>query len=222
VTRAHIAAIAVLLALTADASPLLAQDSASGGALEISVGGVWMGRAKLAGGDANETTSTGNPFRLFTTSSMVSSIAGVEGRVGVRISRRLELQGSGSYVAPDLRVDVSGDVENAPAITAAERIQQYTFGGGVLLYLSTGGKLASFFEVDAAYLRLLHEDRTLVDTGRAYGAGLGFKYAFHTGSSGVKAAGVRLDARAVARSKATIFDKMRISPAAGVSLYVRF
>jgi len=221
-TRTLVAAIGLICALMASAAPAFAQEGAAGGRLEFAVGPMWMGRTTLAGGDANETTSTGGTFRLFTTSSTMSSMAGLEAHLGYRLAGRIELQGNVSYVEPELRVAISNDVENASAITAAERIQQYTFGGGVLLYLSRGEKLASFFEADGAYLRLLHEDRTLVDTGRSYGAGFGVKYAFHTSSSGMKAVGARIDARAVARSKATLFDKARIAPEAGVALYVRF
>jgi hypothetical protein len=221
-TRACFAPIGAALLLVIGAAPLGAQDSATAGALEFAVGPVWMGRATLAGADANETTSSGTPFRLFTTSSTISSMAGLEGRVAYRLMPRLELQGSAGYVAPDLRVAISGDVENAPPTTAAEQIRQFTFAGGVSWYVSTGGALAWFIEAEGGYLRLLHEDRTLAATGRTYSAGFGVKYAFHTSSSGVKAVGARIDARAVARSRATLFDETRISPAAAVDLYIRF
>jgi hypothetical protein len=91
-----------------------------------------------------------------------------------------------------------------------------------LWYLSEGGRLAPFVEAGAGYLRLLHDERTLVETGRTYEAGGGIKYAFRAATAGVKAIGLRIDARAVARTKAGIFDDPRISPAGGASIYLRF
>jgi outer membrane protein with beta-barrel domain len=212
----------LLLVLGLEASPAMAQATAIAGRLEVAAGALWFGQASLGNDDAHETTSTGGAFRLFSSSTTVASIAGFEARVGYRFNRRLEVEGAVSFVMPDLRVTVSNDAESAAGATATERMQQFSFGGDVLWYLSERGRLAPFVEAGAGYLRLLHDERTLVATGRTFEAGGGIKYAFRAATAGVKAIGLRIDARGVARTNAGVFDDPRISPAAGASIYLRF
>jgi outer membrane protein with beta-barrel domain len=221
-TAKRTAAFSMLLVFALAVAPAWAQPTAASGRLELAAGGLWVGRTTLTGGDAHETTATGGTFRLFSTSSSLASMAGFEARVGYSVTRRLQVEAAASLVRPELRVTVGDDAESAAAVTATERIQQFTFGGDVLWYVAAGGRIAPFVEAGGSYMRLLHDGKSLAETGRAYEAGLGFKYALHASAGGVKAIGLRVDARAVARSKAVIFDKLRVSPAAGVSIYLRF
>ena len=55
--------------------------------------------------------------------------AGIDGRVGVRLSRVVRGRGEASYLKPQLRIAISGDAEGAAPVTASETIQQFTIGG---------------------------------------------------------------------------------------------
>ena len=75
----------------------------------------------------------------------------------------------------NLTTRVTADVEGATDTSAAEPVSQYAFEGGVLLQLAGGvrGKLAPFAAGGAAYLRQVHDGRTLVDDGHSFYAGGG-------------------------------------------------
>ena len=73
-------------------------------------------------------------------------------------------------------------------------------------------------------MRQLHEQATLLDTGRFYEFGGGVSGLLvsrrHMHTKGI---GVRADLRALVRSKGVAFDGgSKMSPAAGASLFVRF
>jgi len=125
-----------------------------------------------------------------------------------------------------LNVALSNDTENAAPVVATETMQQLMVGGNVVWYLPAGGtaRLAPFATGGGGYLRQLHEEGTLVDTGRYYQFGGGVKYLFFSRPAGRLAAlGVRVEARAVLRAKGVAFDeKLHASPALGGGVFLRF
>ena len=207
----------VLAVLAAAASPAAAQTRASAGLLDVAVGALYMNRSPLTSGDAKETTPTGGSFSLFSTSTTLSAMTGGELHVGVHVTRHLELFGAGSFGSRQLRIEATNDTENAAAVTASERLQQFTFTGGALWFLG-GSRLAPFLSAEAGQLRELHEDKTLVESGLVYMAGGGISMLFAERGS----AGLRLAGRAVVRSKQFLLDTKRVSPAVGLSVFVRF
>jgi len=132
-----------------------------------------------------------------------------------------------SYLKPELRIAVSADAEGAAAVTAVEAIQQVTIGGRALFYIPGrhwSPRFAPFAMAGGGYLRQLHEQATLVQTGRFYQFGGGVSALlvsrphFHT-----RGAGVRFDVSALVRSGGAAFDGgSQTSPAAGASAFVRF
>lgn len=194
---------------------------------EVGIGSLWIGQQRLGTKAATETTGSGGTLSLFNSSSDLGSEAGVAGRIGVRVTRSLVAEAEASYLKPQLRIALSGDVEGAAAVTATETIRQVTIGGGVLWYLPNRvrtRRVAPFAMAGAGYLRQLHDQAALVETGRFYQVGGGATYLlvssprFHT-----KGIGARVDARALIRSKGVAFDGGRhTSPAFGVSAFVRF
>jgi hypothetical protein len=219
-----VAAAACLVVLSGE--PACAQAAVEPGRIEIAVGPRWTGALSLAAGDANETTSSGAAFRIFTTSTVLAGATSFDTRLGVRITRRLEAQVSGGYGTPQLRISVSNDVENGAAVTSTERLQQFTVRGGAiwsLLPLDRRG-FAPFVTAEGGYLRELHEAHTLVQSGHVIEIGGGAKYPFTSNGSGrFKQIGVRFDGRAVLRAKGAVFDdSLHVTPAAGASLYLRF
>ena len=216
-TRPAIIATIVLAVLVAAAAPAAAQSRRSAGAIDVAVGALYMNRSPLTSGDAKETTPTGGSFSLFSTSTTLAAMTGGELHVGVHMSRRLELFGAGSFGSRQLRIEATNDNENAAAVTASERLQQFTFTGGALWFLSAS-RVAPFLSAEAGQLRELHEDKTLVESGLVYMAGAGVSVAFADRGS----AGLRLAGRAVVRSKQFLLDTKRVSPAVGVSVFFRF
>ncbi|HJZ70807.1 MAG TPA: hypothetical protein VKE51_03655 [Vicinamibacterales bacterium] len=167
------------------------------GRIELSGGAAWLGSQAFGSADANETTSTGTAFRLFSTSSELGSAAAFDARVGVRVAGTLVVEADTSYARPELRITTSSDVESATGVTAVERLQQYTIGGGATWYVPTASRVAPFVAGGGGYLRQLHDRRLLVQTGRYYQFGGGAVYLLSSRSAGaLKATGLRVDLRA--------------------------
>ena len=220
-------ALAVLCALGCSSWPAAAQTAEPGPRFNAGVGVLWNGRQPLGDKAATETTASGGTSTLFSTSSELAGAAGVAGRIGVRLTRSLVAEAEAAYLTPQLRIAISGDAEGAAAVTAAETAQQFTIGGGVLWYLpgrKWSPRLAPFATAGGGYLRQLHEQNTLLETGRYYQFGGGVSALLITGRHfHIKGAGVRADVRALIRSKGVAFDGgSKTSPAAGASVFVRF
>ena len=194
---------------------------------EAGIGVLWIGQQALGSSKANETVAAGTTTPLFSTSSDLAGATGIDGRIGVRLTRSLVAEAEASYLKPQLRIAISGDTEGAPALTATETIQQFTIGGGLSWYLPNQGwsaRFAPFVMAGGGYLRQLHEQNTLVETGSFVQVGAGAAYLlstqrhFHT-----KSTGVRVDLRAIRLSKGVAFDDGgRVAPAFGASAFVRF
>jgi hypothetical protein len=209
-------------------SPAAAQPSAPRPfRFEAGIGVSWMGREPIGTRTATETTGAGGTSPLFNTSSDLAGAAGFDGWIGVRLSRTLVAEAEASYLKPQLRIAIGADAEGAAAVTASETIQQFTVGGNIRWMLPGrwwSPRLAPFALGGGGYLRQLHDQATLLETGRFYQLGAGVETLlvpgrrFHT-----RGAGVRADVRALIRSKGIAFDGgSRASPAAGVSAFVRF
>jgi hypothetical protein len=195
--------------------------------VDVGLGVMWMGRQPLGDRTATETTASGGALALFKTSSELTARAGVDGRIGVRLTRSLVVEGEASYLKPQLSIAVSGDSEGAAAVTAAETVEQFTIGGGVRWYVPGrhwSPRFAPFATAGGGYLRQLHEKATLVETGRYYQIGGGVSaLLFRGGRFHTTGVGVRADVRALIRSKGVAFDGgTKASPAAGVSAFLRF
>ncbi len=227
-SRARAAAFAVVAVFAVSSREARAQSSQTPipGRVEASVGVLWAGHQTLGAAEANETTGAGSSMRLFSASSDLAAMSGVDGRVGVRVLRSLEFAVEASYAKPKLNVALSNDIENAPPVVATETMQQLMLGGNVLWYLPAGStsRLAPFATGGGGYLRQVHEDGTLVDTGRYYQFGGGVKFLLFSHPAGRLAAlGVSVEARAVLRAKGVAFDeKLHASPSLGAALFVRF
>ena len=202
-----------------------AQPATGPGRFEVSIGSLWIGHQPLGAADANETTPSGGQLKIFTTSSELTTVFGVEGRAAVRVLPSLEVEFEGSYGHPELRVAISGDSEGAAAATAVDTVQQFTIGGGAVWYLPPlTPRLSPFITGGVGQLRQMHQDRISLQTGFYYQVGGGVKYFFFSRPSGFfNAFGLRADLRALVRTKGVAFDDGgHTSPGAGVSAFARF
>jgi hypothetical protein len=220
--NAFLAAAVVLLHV----APVWAQAAAPASRVEIGIGLSWIGGQPLGDATANETTAAAGARPLFTLSSELAAGSGVGARAGVRLTRSLVVEAEGSYTKPQVRIALSGDAESAAAVTAVETVEQFSAGAGVLWYLPTRrmARVAPFVTAGGGYLRQLHEQATLVETGRFYEFGGGASLLLVTGRHfHTKGMGARVDVRAMIRSKGITFDAgSTTSPAAGVSAFLRF
>ena len=225
--RVRTAALIVLAAaMLLPASSAFAQADPPAYRVDVGIGVVGIGRQSLGDKATTETTASGDSLALFHAASELGGAPGIGAHVGVRVTRALVVEADASYVKPQLRIALSGDSEGAAAVTATEDVQQFTIGGGILWYLPvrTPPRLAPFVTGGGGYLRQLHERATLVETGRYYQFGGGVSLLLVTGRHfHTKGIGARAEARAMVRARGVAFDGgSKTSPAAGVSMFVRF
>lgn len=138
---------------------------------EVSARGGWWSGYPL--GDRQFTISggqvpTGNPVAVFTTDVSIEGGPGGEVGLGWRINRRLVLEATGGIGSLTIESAVRGDLEGAPAITARSSLLQVTVDGAARVELPAafgGGRWRPFVSGGGGYLRQVHEDRLLIETG---------------------------------------------------------
>ena len=88
---------------------------------------------------------TGGTTPLFTTSARVDAAPLIEGRIGLRLGRNVWVEGGASYARPDFAVDLAGDVEDAPDVTAISMLTQVTIDGSLQYrWTRPGRRMAPF------------------------------------------------------------------------------
>lgn len=170
----------------------------------------------------NAAGSTPPPVTWFSASSEVARAMSAIVRVGFTLSPHLVLEGGGVFGMPRVAVQISGDAEASQQQLEGEQLQQYLFDGALVWHLPSrlGPRVRPFVMGGAGYLRQLHEDRTLVETGQVYYAGIGARYWFRGGSGRARSLGLRGDLRANLRRGGIDFeDKARIYPTLAVHLF---
>ena len=171
------------------------------GSIEVDGGALWVGGIDFGSTTAEIVANQSTPaaYPLFKTASQLKAAPGYEARVGVRVTRMIGVEGAFQYSRPVLETRVTGDVEQAPSVTASNDVSRYVFELSGVLHL-TGVKLGKggspFVLGGAGYLRELDDAQALVETGQIYHAGGGFKYLFSQHQQGlIKGLGIRADAR---------------------------
>jgi len=192
------------------------------GAAVVQSGGYGIGdaTAELRG---NGPGASSAPFTLFSAKSRMTSITAPRVQVGLALSRTLAIEGSASFGRPHISVAISGDPEAPAQELPGERIEQYQFEAGLTwqLPIAVGQRVAPFLAVGGGYLRQLHEDRTLVETGQTYHAGVGARYWLRGGGASSKALGLRGDIRLNLRRNGIDFEnKMRAYPTLSLSVFI--
>lgn len=189
-------------------------------------GVVWSGSYNVGDVTAqlrsNAVGSTPPPFAWFSSSSEVGHAASAAARVGFTLSPRVMVEGGATFGMPHVAVTITGDAEAGQQQLAGEQLKQYLLDGALVWHLPVrlGTRLRAFAVGGAGYLRQLHEERTLVETGQVYYAGVGARYWFRGGSGSGRALGLRGDLRANFRRGGIDFeDTTRLYPTVGVHLF---
>ena len=226
--------ILVIAAALACAAALLApRPAAAQPRLDVTVSGAWWDGYDLGQQRAAITgpqTPTGSPVTLFESDAAITSGPGAEVRLGWRVFHGVYAEATGGLGMNTIEARVHDDIEQAPAITVSTTLTQITIEGGALVELATlrlpAGNLLPFVDGGGGYLRQVHEDRVLIETGGTFYVGGGVKW--H--SAAVKPSGlmqrlvVRADARFVSRTGGVDADDERrhyitVSGGVGVRLF---
>jgi hypothetical protein len=187
----------------------------------VFVGGYDLGE-RAAELTRNAGTAAG-PFEQFTTSSRVTGVPGLQGRLGYYLTHDLVVEGGFRFSQPVLEMRLTGDAEDAQDETAEETLSQYVFDVSAVWHLSglafSNGRGVPFVTAGAGYLRELHEGDELVETGTAFQVGGGFKYWF----GDTRRIGMRGDVGVAIREGGIDFEEsVRVLPTAGASVVFLF
>jgi hypothetical protein len=188
-----LAALAVVIVGGVGASSVSAQTvSDPAGRLQVGVGVGWIGGAALGEQPANLRTASGGPYRLFESETDLASSGSFEARVGILVSRRYGVEGRVAISKPELQSVITSDAEATGSFTAAETVDHYVFRLPEL----EGMGLTPFASAGAGYVRQLHEEQALVETGHLFYVGGGFTRPLFSRSQGlIRAMSVRADLR---------------------------
>lgn len=176
---------------------------------------------------ATETTAGGGSRTIFSTETTLKGSVGGAVSVGVRLSSMFAVEGGASVNPTHLTTRVTDDIEQAPDVSASERVTQVLAEGGVLVSpwkRRPSSRLSPFVIAGLGYVRHLNEGRTLVETGSELYAGAGLYYERASArESRLKSTGVRLDARATVLRGAIAPDTGgHVAAAITAAVFVRF
>jgi hypothetical protein len=151
--------------------------------LDVTVSGAWWDGYDLGQQRATLTgpqTPTGSPVTLFDSDATIVSGPGAELRLGWRLFRGVYAEATGGVGVNSIEARVHDDIEQAPPITVTSTLTQVTIEGGALVELPAvrlgSGNLLPFVDGGGGYLRQIHEERVLVETGRTLYVGGGVKW----------------------------------------------
>jgi hypothetical protein len=224
-------AILIAIALLCGASTAAAQTSRpSARAPRFTISGGLLLNGSYDLGDRNAELRGNSPgsaatFTLFHVDGAMERAIGIEARLGFALSRLVSIEVGGTRAMPHVNVTVGQDAESSGTTLVEERVSQYSVDvGGVvkLPWRGRTGQLQPYVLGGGGYLRQLHEDRLLVETGHTIFGGGGVQYALRAPGRG-RPFGVRAEAKFVRRVGGIDFDeKSRIYPGISALGYVVF
>ena len=199
------------------------------GQLTVSAGGVFAAGYMVGDVTASlrrNATGTPSPFPLLRAESRIERATGATVRLGLALSRSVEIEAGASYATPQLGVTISADDELGEGAFASERLEQYAVEvSGVYLIprLSVGSRLRPYAIAGGGYLRQLHEGRLRVETGGTVHIGGGLRYWVRGGRPNQRPFGARAEVRYVRRTGGIEFDeRTRSIPSLSVLAFVGF
>jgi hypothetical protein len=154
----------------------------AGGRFEVAGTAMWVTSTPLGGSAASLTPNVSQPpFALFSAAADLAMSAGVDVRVGYRVSGALTLSLTGGASRAPVRVRISGDAEGAPdASFTGDTLQQWTVGGRaeyeIRRWRFASGRGRPFVLAAAGLLWQSHEGRASVETGHVYEGGAGLAW----------------------------------------------
>lgn len=201
------------------------------GHLVIGLGGAWVGTDTL-GTVRAETRATAlgttspPPFTLFDTSSRLDGGAGADLTLTMAVTRGWAVEVRGGMRHPTLTTTITADAEAAGTFTATEDVAEYVVDASVLYHPSwagLGSRGQAYLLAGGGYLRQLHDEDALVETGSSAHLGAGTRWWLAGGHGDGLEAGLTGDVRWVIRRDGITFDDgWRSLPALSVRAFVGF
>lgn len=194
--------------------------------LTLGAGFVWSGSYGIGDATAQlrgNSTGTPPPFTLFRADSKIDAVIAPALTVGMALTPRLAIEAAAFFEQPRIAVTIAGDPEAPTQDLSGEKLEQYRFEAGLnwQLPIAIGPRLAPFISVGGGYLRQLHEDRTLAESGQIYYAGTGARYWLRGRAGRSVALGLRGDVRVNLRRQGIDFaDEMRIFPTVSIAAFL--
>ena len=164
--------------------------------IDLSIGTGFISGSGLGDANADLRGRSGAPFQLFATSSRLGGSPPLEVRLGYRIGPRYALEMRGAWSRPEIQTSIAGDVEGAPALTVADKVDLYSLDLGILVMFNRPQPRAvtPFISAGAGYVGAVHEGLTLLESGFTYRGGGGIKYPLALRNRArIKGIGVRAD-----------------------------
>jgi len=199
----------------AEAQVYVGRDAPRRGMFEASGGGMFAPGFEMGTLTAELTRSTPTEtFDLFESETTASGFPGAFVRLGFYLSDGVSIEGGMRYARPVLSIRLTGDAESAPDTTAEETLSHYLFEGSLVWHLRhlsfASGRAIPYLAGGAGYLRELHEENQLVETGQEFHALGGLKYWL---GSGARRFGLRIEGGVSARKKGfDNADEVRMLP----------
>lgn len=198
----------------------------------IAIGAGWtaaddLGRVTATQQAAAIGTTTPAPYPMFTVESTLGGAPRAELALGLPVTATLLFEVTGTMARPTLTSAISGDVEGAPDSEATESVDEYTVGARLvydLARLTVGGRITPFVSAGGAYLRQLHDDQVLVESGQVWSGSVGARLWLRHARSGQRGAiGATVEGGWSLRSGGIHFvDGTRTMPTASVRLFAGF
>jgi hypothetical protein len=218
---AAVTAMMAMMAIMACAAPAFGQTREP--RFEISAGALYIGGNDLGGRSADlvQNERGGGAYPVFESDNRVDAAPAFEARFGWRFGTRLTVEGGAFMSRPQLTARLTSDVENAPDATIVEDLSLYIFdAAAIVAFGRPEWRVTPFVRAGAGYVRQLHEDNVLVETGQAYHAGGGVTAWF---GRGYRRMGLRLDARVyVLQGDVDLGASDRTVPAGGAAFVFAF
>jgi hypothetical protein len=179
----------------------------------VSVGGAFAGGYPIGDLTATlrrNTTGTPPPYPLLRAESRIDRVWSGDVRVGVALTRSLELEVGGLYATPQLGVTIAQDDELGEGAFASERIEQYAVDVSAVYLipnLTVASRLRPYLVAGGGYLRQLHEGRLKVEVGSTLQFGGGLRYWLRGGRANQRSLGARTEVRYVRRTGGIDFEE---------------
>jgi hypothetical protein len=211
------ARLAGALAVLGWAAPAVAQQPAPprlGREIQLAVTFAGAMPASLGSATVTFLANDGSPIVISRSESRVGFAPGLEAHVGVRLSRRVEIEATGTWLRAPYRTEITFDAEGAENVLATAVSSQFSASGAVLWTVGQKGRTSVFVRGAAGWLFDI-VNQSLVESGPAVQAGGGVKYWWQERSPRARRrVGLRIEGRLQIRSDGAVTEPavIRLTP----------
>ena len=173
---------------------------------------------------ASLTRPDGSPLTIFKAETELRS-AGVELHLGWNVTPSFAVEGTGGWARPSVETRIDEDIESADGVIAKDRWDRISVEASLVWTFARRGRLSWFLRGGGGWARELAAEAALVEDATVASAGAGMKYWFrHRPSNREGRVGLRIDGRAVVRSRGLSFETRgpTLAPALSAGLILGF